>query len=62
MKQLSIEAHAHPSFYQLGGNMKINNTIYFAFINFSDNPETIPPYTQYKELEAYCHNLGVEMF
>lgn len=42
--------------------MKTNKTIYFAFINFSDDPEMIPPYTQYKKLEAYCQNLGEEMF
>lgn len=42
--------------------METNKTIYFAFINFSDDPEMIPPYTQYKELEAYCQNLGEEMF
>lgn len=42
--------------------MKTNKTIYFAFINFSDDPEMISPYTQYKELEAYCQDLGEEMF
>ncbi len=42
--------------------METNKTIYFAFINFSNAPEMIPPYTQCKEIEAYCRNLGVEMF
>ena len=42
--------------------MIVNKPIYFAFINFSDDPEMIPPYTQYKQLEAYCHDQGIEMF
>ena len=42
--------------------METNKTIYFAFINFSDDPAMIPPYEQYKKIENYCHGHGLEIF
>ena len=42
--------------------MTENKSIYFAFINFSDDPGMIQPYTQYKKLEYYCHTHNLEIF
>ena len=42
--------------------MKTNKTIYFAFINFSCDPEIIRPYTQYQKIEEYCRENNVELF